>query len=199
MRLIIWLMSHSLYRVRHDGLERIPPRGGAVIVANHVSYVDALLLAGAVNRPIRFVMYKPIYDIPVLNFVFRTGRAVPIAPRREDPDALANALDEIRAGLEAGDVFCIFPEGKLTTDGAIDVFRPGIERIVAATPVPVIPVALRGLWGSFFSRQGRGPFTDWPRKFFRRVDIVAGDVVSPSDVSTASLRARVLELRGAAA
>ena len=199
MRFIIWLMSHSMYRVHHDGLERIPARGGAVIVANHVSYVDALLLAGAVSRPIRFVMYKPIYDIPVLNFVFRTGRAVPIAQRKEDPNALAHALDEIRSGLEAGDVFCIFPEGKLTTDGAIDVFRPGIERIVAATPVPVIPVALRGLWGSVFSRQGRGPFTDWPRKFFRRVDIVAGAAVEPRDVSTETLRAAVLDLRGAKA
>ena len=199
MRFIVWLMSHSMYRVRYEGLENIPERGGAVIVANHVSYVDALLLAGAVHRPIRFVMYKPIYDIPVLNFVFRTGRAVAIAPRREDPLALANAYEEIRRGLAAGDVFCLFPEGKLTTDGAIADFRPGIERIVDATPVPVVPVALRGLWGSFFSRQGRGPFTAWPRQFFRRVDVVAGEAMMPDQVSTDRLRDAVGELRGARA
>ena len=193
MRFIVWLLSHTMYRVTHRGLERIPEKGGAIIVCNHVSYVDALLLAGAVRRPIRFIMFKPIYETPVLNFVFRTGRAIPIAGRRSDAAAYEEAFRQIRGGLADGDLLCIFPEGKLTHDGEIDAFRPGIERILRETPVPVVPMALRGLWGSFFSHHG-GIFRD-PKRFWSRVEIVAGDPVAPQ-ASASELREEVLTLRG---
>ena len=193
MRFIVWLLSHTMYRVTHRGLERIPEKGGAIIVCNHVSYVDALLLAGAVRRPIRFIMFKPIYETPVLNFVFRTGRAIPIAGRRSDAAAYEEAFRQIREGLADGDLLCIFPEGKLTHDGEIDAFRPGIERILRETPVPVVPMALRGLWGSFFSHHG-GIFRD-PKRFWSRVEIVAGDPVAPQ-ASASELREEVLTLRG---
>ena len=155
MRFLVWGLSHSLYRVRHHELEVIPDRGPAVIACNHVSYVDAPLLAGAVRRPIRFVIYKEIYDIPVLNFIFRTGRTIPICTEKEDPDVYEAAFVAIREGLAAGDLLCIFPEGRLTRDGAVGTFRKGIERIVQETPVPVVPMALRGLWGSFCQPRGR--------------------------------------------
>ncbi len=193
MRFIVWLLSHTMYRVTHRGLERIPDKGGAIIVCNHVSYVDALLLAGAVRRPIRFIMFKPIYETPVLNFVFRTGRAIPIVGRRSDAAAYEEAFRQIREGLADGDLLCIFPEGKLTHDGEIDAFRPGIERILRETPVPVVPMALRGLWGSFFSHHG-GIFRD-PKRFWSRVEIVAGDPVAPQ-ASAGELREKVLTLRG---
>ncbi len=193
MRFIVWLLSHTMYRVTHRGLERIPERGGAIIVCNHVSYVDALLLAGAVRRPIRFIMFKPIYETPVLNFVFRTGRAIPIVGRRSDEATYEAAFRQIREGLADGDLLCIFPEGKLTHDGEIDAFRPGIERILRETPVPVVPMALRGLWGSFFSHHG-GIFRD-PKRFWSRVEIVAGDPVAPQ-ASASELREEVLTLRG---
>ena len=141
----------------------MPDRGAAVIVCNQVSYVDALLLAGAVRRPIRFVMFKLIYDLPVLNFVFRTGRAIPIASRNADESALEGAFREIREALAAGDLLCIFPEGHLTADGEIDAFHPGIGRILSETSAPVIPMALCGLWGSFFSRKA-GAFRN-PSRF----------------------------------
>ena len=194
MRFLVWLLSHAMYRVTHRGLERIPERGGAIIVCNHVSYVDALLLAGAVRRPIRFIMFKPIYDMPVLNFVFRTGRAIPIVGRRGDEAAYKEAFREICEGLANGDLLCIFPEGKLTHDGEIDAFRPGIERILRETPVPVVPMALRGLWGSFFSHDG-GIFRN-PKRFWSRVEIVAGDPVAPQAASAGELRERVSALRG---
>ena len=197
MRFLVWALSHSIYRVRHFGLDAIPERGGALIVCNHVSYVDAPLLAGAVRRPIRFVMYKGIYDIPVLNFIFRTGRAIPIAGEREDPAAYQSAFAAIREGLAAGDLLCIFPEGRLTGDGEIGVFRKGVERIVEETPVPVVPMALRGLWGSMYSREGRGAFRKFP-KGLRRVDIVAAAPVAAEQTSSDDLRARVAALRGAA-
>ncbi len=199
MRFLVWLVSHSVYRVRHQGLANIPERGAAVIVCNHVSYADAPVLAGAVRRPIRFVMYKPIYDIPVLNFIFRTGRAIPILGEREDPAVLEAAFEAIREGLAAGDLLCIFPEGKLTPDGELGPFRKGIERILAESAVPVVPMALRGLWGSIYSRQGAGAFRKLPRQIGRRIDLVAAAPVQPQKATADGLRARVLELRGDAA
>ena len=193
MRFLVWLLSHTMYRVTHRGLDSIPERGGAIIVCNHVSYVDALLLAGAVRRPIRFIMFKPIYDMPVLNFVFRTGRAIPIVGRRSDEAAYEESFQEIREGLADGDLLCIFPEGKLTHDGEIDAFRPGIERILQETPVPVVPMALRGLWGSFFSHDG-GLFRN-PKRFWSRIEIVAGDPAAPR-ASAGELREKVSALRG---
>lgn len=194
MRFLIWALSHTLYRVTHRDLDKIPGKGAAMIVCNHVSYVDALLLAGAVRRPIRFVVFKPIFDIPVLNFVFRTGRAIPITGKSLDAETYEEAFRAIREGLGEGGLLCIFPEGKLTADGEIGPFRPGIERILAETPVPVVPVALRGLWGSFFSFK-EGFFRNTGR-FWSRVQVVAGDPVAPARATAEALRNRVLALRG---
>ena len=196
MRFLVWAISHAMYRVRHDGLDTIPEKGPAVLVCNHVSYMDACLLAGAVRRPIRFVMHQNIYRLPVLNFIFRTGRTVPILPEKENPAAYEAAFRDVREGLADGDLFCIFPEGKLTTDGEVDRFRKGIERMVEETPVPVIPMALRGLWGSFFSREGKGAFRRGPGRFWSRVDIVVGETVAAEAVDADNLRERVLALRG---
>ena len=194
MRFLIWALSHTMYRVTHEGLEKIPDAGAAVIVCNHVSYVDALLLAGAVRRPIRFVMFKPIYEIPVLNFVFRTGRAIPIAGKSVDAEAYEAAFRTVREGLNDGDLLCIFPEGKLTENGEIGPFRPGIERIVAETPVPVIPMALRGLWGSFFSFK-EGFFKNTGR-IWSRVQVIADEPVAPAHAAAETLREKVSTLRG---
>lgn len=194
MRFLVWAISHSFYRVRHEGLAAIPEHGPAVLACNHVSYVDALLLAGAVRRPIRFVVYKPIYEIPVLRSVFRASGAIPIAAEHEDPAALEAAFAAIRRALAEGDLLCIFPEGRLTADGRLGVFRKGIERILAETPVPVVPMALRGLWGSFFSRHGKGAFRRLPGRFWSRVTIAAGAPVPPALATAELLRSRVAAL-----
>ena len=196
MRFLVWLISHSMYRVRHHNLEAIPQRGAAILVCNHVSYVDAPLLAGAVRRPIRFVMHKDIHRLPVLNFIFRTSGTIPIAAEKEDPEMFHAAFAAIADALAAGDLLCIFPEGHLTNDGEVDQFRKGIERIVATTPAPVVPMALDGLWGSYFSRQGEGAFHHKRGRFWSRVDIRAGEPVAAADVSADDLRRRVLALRG---
>jgi len=192
MRFLIWMLSHSVYRVRHQNLQAIPEEGAAVLVCNHVSFVDALLIGGAVRRPVRFVMYYRIYDLPVLNFVFRTAGAVPIAGRNEDPEVFERAFARIAEYLTAGELVCIFPEGKLTSTGEIDEFKTGVERILAATPVPVSPVARQGLWGSFFSR---APHKGLFRRFWSRVDIVAGTVL-PADSGRLVLQEQVALLRG---
>ncbi len=195
-RFLVWLLTHTLYRVRHAGLEHIPEKGGALIASNHVSYVDALLIGGEVRRPIRFIMYKPIFDIPVLNFIFRAGGAIPICSRNEDEQAYNAAMDSIAAGLARGDLLAIFPEGQLTRDGEMNEFKAGIERIVQRTPVPVVPIALRGLWGSIFSHSP-GAVKNPLRRFRSKVTVVAGVPLEPEKVSAARLYEVVLALRGA--
>jgi 1-acyl-sn-glycerol-3-phosphate acyltransferase len=196
IRFMVWMLTHTLYRVKHEGLDHIPDEGPCVLVCNHVSYVDALLLAGAIRRPVRFVMFKPIYDLPVLNYIFRTGKTIPIDSKSRNPDIYARAFERVKAELDAGEVVCIFPEGKLTSDGEVDEFKNGIEKIIAINPVPVIPMALQGLWGSMFSHKDGQALTKPPRRFWSRVGLVAGEPVPAAQVSAADLRARVLALRG---
>ncbi len=195
MRFMIWLLSHSMYRVEHRNLELIPDEGPALLVCNHVSFVDALLIGGAVRRPIRFVMYYKIYRLPVLNFIFRTAGAIPIAGRGEDLEIYERAFRKIAEYLKDGELVCIFPEGKLTTDGEISEFKGGMTRVLEETPVPVIPLALQGLWGSFFSRDPqKGLF----RRLWSRVTLVAGPTVAAEEAVPARLREQVLQLRGMA-
>ena len=157
------------------------------------SYVDALLIAGAVRRPVRFVMYYKIFRIPVLNFIFRTAGAVPIAARHEDEATYTEAFERVSHYLSNGEVVCIFPEGKLTTNGEMNEFKAGVERILETNPVPVVPMALRGLWGSFFSRD---PAKGFFRRIWSQVDLVAGSPVAPSEASRQRLQALVGRLRG---
>jgi len=191
MRFMIWLLSHSMYRVEHRNLEAIPDEGAALLVCNHVSFVDALLIGGAVRRPIRFVMYYKIYRLPVLNFIFRTAGAIPIAGRNEDIQIYEKAFTRIAQYLKDGELVCIFPEGKLTADGEMNEFRGGVTRILEETSVPVIPLALQGLWGSFFSRDpNKGVF----HRIWSRVVLVAGEPVQ--DPTPARLQEVVGGLRG---
>ncbi|WP_222911353.1 MFS transporter [Pseudomonas sp. DNDY-54] len=193
MRFLVWLLGHSMYRVRQQGLDAIPDEGPAVLVCNHVSFVDALLIAGAVRRPVRFVMYYKIFQIPVLNFIFRTAGAVPIAARHEDEAIYTEAFERVSRYLSNGEVVCIFPEGKLTADGEINEFKAGVERILEANPVPVVPMALRGLWGSFFSRD---PDKGFFRRIWSQVDLVASAPIAASEANRQQLQAQVSLLRG---
>jgi len=196
MRFMIWLFSHSMYRVSHKGLENVPDKGAALIACNHVSYVDALLIAGVVRRPIRFIMYKPIFEIPVLNFIFRTGGAIPICSPKEDEAVYTAAMDAIAEGLEQGDLLCIFPEGKLTQDGDMNEFRAGIERIIQRSPAPVIPLALQGLWGGFFSHSGPGVFKTPFHRVWSRIKVIGEQPVPPAELSASDLREQILAMRG---
>ena len=196
MRFLIWIITHTMYRVTHTDLNKIPDEGPSVLVCNHVSYMDALIIAGACRRPVRFVMFKPIYDLPVLNFIFRTGKTIPIHSKSADPETYETAFKRISEELQDGEVVCIFPEGKLTQDGEIDVFKNGIEKILQKDPVPVVPIALKGLWGSFFSHKDSKALTGLPRRFWSKVELVAGDAIAAEEVSAALLQEKVAQLRG---
>jgi 1-acyl-sn-glycerol-3-phosphate acyltransferase len=201
MRFLAWLMVRTLYRLRVTGIEEhVPDDGPALLVCNHVSFMDALLLGGAVPRPVRFVMYYKIFRIPVLSWLFRTAGAIPIAGAKEDPELMQRAFAEIDATLARGDLVGIFPEGGLTADGEIATFRPGVERILAARPVQVVPMALRGMWDSMWSRRESRPGRmRLPRRFRARVELVAAPPVPAEQASAAALEEEVRRLRGDAA
>jgi 1-acyl-sn-glycerol-3-phosphate acyltransferase len=196
MRFLAWILIHTMYRVRKEGLDNVPQTGGCIVVCNHVSYVDALVIAACVPRPIRFVMDYRIFKTPVLNWLFRTMQAIPVASARDDPKLKEAAFEAAAQALRDGEIVGIFPEGTLTADGEIARFRPGVERMVKDTPVPVVPMALRGLWGSFFSRSTDGKAMRRFRGMFSKIAIVAAPPVPPDAVTPDALQAEVLALRG---
>jgi 1-acyl-sn-glycerol-3-phosphate acyltransferase len=197
LRFLAWLLIHTIHRVRSIHPERLPQHGAAVLVCNHVSYLDALVIMAVSPRPIRFVMDRGIFRIPLLSWLFRTAGAIPIAPAREDVQAAAQAYADIAQALRDGDLVCIFPEGKLTRDGEIDAFRGGVSKIVAQTPVPVIPLALRGLWGSLLSHGKDNPFErSFRRGPFSRLELAVGEAVAPQAATPELLQQKVAALRG---
>jgi 1-acyl-sn-glycerol-3-phosphate acyltransferase len=198
MRLFVWVLVHVLYRARARGVvENVPRTGACVVVCNHVSFIDALVVGAVVKRPVRFVMDHRIFRTPVLGFVFRTAKAIPIAPKREDEALMEKAFADVKRALEDGDVIGLFPEGKITSTGDLNEFRPGIERIIGETAVPVVPMALRGLWGSFFSRvDGAAMKHPFRRGVLSRIELVAGAPVPASQVSAKGLEEQVRALRG---
>ncbi len=196
MRFLVWILVSMLYRVRPTGLENIPAKGPAMLVCNHVSFVDALLVGGSIRRPVRFVMHYKIFQIPLLRFIFKTAKAIPIASAKEDETLMADAFEKIDEELGAGHIVCIFPEGGITRDGEVQHFRPGIEKIIERRPVPVIPIALDGIWGSWFSRQSGRGLRKFPGRLWAKVSVRIGEAVLPQDVSAAGLELLVRTLRG---
>jgi 1-acyl-sn-glycerol-3-phosphate acyltransferase len=197
MRFLSWVFVNIMYRIKVRGLENIPESGPALLVCNHVSFMDALVIGGSVRRPVRFVMDHNIFRIPVMGFIFRTARAIPIAPAREDSTALVKAFDRIDAELADGEIVCIFPEGKLTRDGEMNEFKRGVEKILERRPVPVVPMALRGLWGSFFShRGGKSAMSRLPRRFWSRIELIATAPVHGDAATASTLQRIVAGLRG---
>jgi 1-acyl-sn-glycerol-3-phosphate acyltransferase len=197
LRFVVWILVHTVYRLDTRGLDNIPEDGPAVIVCNHVSFVDALVITAACRRPIRFVMDHRIFRTPLLGFLFRSSRCIPIAPAKDDPALLERAYDSVAAALDAGELVGLFPEGRITDTGELHPFRPGITRIVNRTPVRVVPLALRGLWGSFFSRKD-GPAMSRPlrRGLFSRIELIGGPALAPDAATPQALHARVAALRG---
>ena len=197
MRFLVWLLIHSVYRLEKKGLENIPEEGAAMLVANHSTFIDALVIAAACPRPTRYVMDHKRFNTPLLSFIFRATRSIPIASAKEDPQMLERAYDEIAKGLTEGDLICIFPEGGLTKDGEIQPFRGGIKRIIDRTPVPVVPIALRGLWASFFGRQGGSLLVRVFRLgLFGKIGMTVGEPVAAQAVTPEGLQAIVARLRG---
>ncbi|MGH8033060.1 MAG: MFS transporter [Luteimonas sp.] len=200
MRFLSWVLVRALYRLDTRGIDHVPEQGAALIVCNHVSYMDALILSAAIPRPVRFVMYDKIFNIPVLRWIFRQAKAIPIAGTKENPELMRRAFAEIEKALDDGELVGIFPEGRLTRDGDIGAFKSGIERILAERPVPVIPMALRGMWSSMWShRDSRIARMRVPRRFRAQIGVVADVPVDGATATADGLKAQVHALRGDAA
>ena len=200
LRFVAWLLVKAVYRLRKQGLEHIPAEGPALLVANHVSFADAVIIMGASPRPIRFLMDHRIFRTPLLGFIFRHCGAIPIAPAKEDPALLEAAFATAAAALANGELVGLFPEGGITRDGQLQPFRPGLSRILAAQPVPVVPLALRGLWGSFFSRiDGAAMKTPFRRGIFSRIELHAATPLSAAEATPAQLESTITRLLNEAA
>ncbi|MGB5492666.1 MAG: MFS transporter [Woeseiaceae bacterium] len=196
MRFLAWLAINVAYRVRPTGLDNIPSSGPVVVVCNHVSFMDPIILGGVVRRPMRFVMWYKIFQMPLLKFFFKTAKAIPIASAKEDRQLMDEAFEKVDAELAAGNVVCIFPEGGITNDGEIQRFRPGIEKIIKRRAVPVVPASLGRLWGSWFSRRKTGGIRKIPGRLFARVPVSFGEPVAPAEVTAEKLELLVRTLRG---
>ncbi|WP_104399278.1 MFS transporter [Vibrio penaeicida] len=194
-RLVLWMFTHTMYRVKHKNLANIPKEGGALIVCNHVSYMDALLMIGACKRQIRFVMEEEYAHFPPIKTLLENGGVIAIDGTNSR--SVRQAFNEVKKALNNGDVVCIFPEGRLTNDGNMNPFMRGMDLILRRSPVPVIPMALKGLWGSYFSRSKDGKACHGlPRRFWSKVEIEAGQPVQPKDATTEYMFEKVSELRG---
>ncbi|MGF1701435.1 MFS transporter [Photobacterium makurazakiensis] len=192
-RFWVWIVSHTMYRVKHKDLANIPSEGGVLIVSNHVSYMDALLLAGACPRPIRFLMDRDIYNLPLIKSFCKACKVIPIDAT--DRKSVMKAFVDVSKHLKEGDVVCVFPEGQLTSDGDIAPFMRGIDLIIKRSPVPVVPIALQGLWGSYFSREGGRALLKIPKRFWSKVNIVVGNPIESTQANSVMLREEVLRLR----
>jgi len=196
MRFMVWILIHTIYHVRKQGLENIPDEGPALLVCNHVSYVDPMIIAGCIRRPVRFVMYYKIYQMPLMHFVFKTAKAIPIAGAYEDRALMEKSFADIEQALKDGDLVCIFPEGSITRNGDIARFKSGLKRALKTTPVPVIPMALNGLWGSAFSRMKRFILWRIAYGFRARINLHIGPAVTPEQATPDLLEQQVRALRG---
>jgi 1-acyl-sn-glycerol-3-phosphate acyltransferase len=207
LRFVAWVLSRFVYRFEIKGDEHIPTEGAAVLVCNHVSFIDAVLLMAASPRPIRFIMDHRIFKVPVLGWLFKLAKAIPIAPQKEDPAAYEAAFAKALDVLREGDLLAIFPEGAITRDGTLQPFKGGVMKIVESARAeglepPVIPMALVNLWGSYFSRielrggQNVAMAKPFRRGFYSRVGLNVGTVVPPAEVQPELLRQRVGALLG---
>lgn len=197
IRFMAWLLIKAAYRLRTEGVEQVPHEGAALLVCNHVSFVDSLVVMSASPRPVRFVMDHRIFRLPLLSYIFRHSGAIPIASAKEDPALMEEAFVQVAKALANGELVAIFPEGGVTRDGELQAFRPGVCRILEANPVPVIPMALSGLWGSFFSRiDGAAMQTPFRRGIWSQIRLRIGAPLSAAEVTPEQLQKVVRQLRG---
>lgn len=197
MRFLAWIYIRCMYRIEVHGVEKhVPDEGPALLVCNHVSYMDALILSSAIPRPIRFVMYYKIFNTPFVSWAFKAARAIPIAGKSEDAELMQHAFDEVDKALAEGELVCIFPEGRLTTDGEIGAFKSGMEHILQKHPVPVVPLAIRGMWASIFSRKGVKSYWRIPGRFRAHIAVIADEPVAGATAKAQDMEVKVKAMRG---
>ena len=169
IRFFIWIIAKTTYRLKYEGRENIPKDGPAFLLPNHSTYIDWAILAATCKRPIRFVMYYQYYYIPVFKYIFQLAGCIPVAQYKDSPEIKEKAFKLMEEAIENGDLVCVFPEGTLTRDGELVKFRSGYERVLERLNTKVIPIAMTGLWGSYFSRKGGRALLKVPKPSRRKL------------------------------
>jgi 1-acyl-sn-glycerol-3-phosphate acyltransferase len=196
LRLVSWLLVHSVYRINKQDLDLIPKTGPALLVCNHVAFVDPAVLLAVIPRPARFVMWYGFYELPVVGRLFKWLNSIPIGNSRNRPELVPEAFEKIAEALEHGELVVVFPEGGITHNGEMNKFQPGIDEILRRTPVPVVPLAIRGMWGTWWSRKKGRAMKGLPTSYMKRLTVVAGPPVSANKASRLVMQKKVLALRG---
>lgn len=179
LRCLNWIITHSFYKVRVLGAENIPTQSGALIISNHASFVDPSLLLASIDRPIRFLMFRPLYEMFPISLAAKGVRAIPISGG-DKPREIALALQEARKRVEAGELVCIFAEGGITRLGLLLPFRKGFERIMDGLQAPIIPAYIDRIWGSIFSFHDGKVFWKLPKRIRYPVTINFGTPMASS-------------------
>lgn len=195
MRVVARFLARTVYRLRVRGHENVPAQGPVLLICNHVSFVDWMLVAAGLRRPVHFVMDHAFFRGRALRWVLRRAKVIPIAAGRENPGQTGKAYESIAAALAAGGVVCIFPEGQITYDGKMNGFKAGVIKVLRKTPVPVVPMALHGLWGTFFSRYGGAAMSRRPKLLGQAVELRIGEPIPAGEIPPiAALEERVRAL-----
>ena len=192
VRAFLWLVTHTFCRVRARNGENVPRQGGALLVSNHISFVDWLPLMAAADRSVRFLMGREYYDSPWIKPFVRIARVIPI-PSEVRPREMIHALHRAGDAIRNGEIVCVFAGGKITRTGELNKFQRGFERIMKNVDSPVVPVALGGVWGSIFSSAGGKFFWKWPRRILYPVTVNFGKPM-PANSTADEVRQAVGEL-----
>jgi acyl-[acyl-carrier-protein]-phospholipid O-acyltransferase / long-chain-fatty-acid--[acyl-carrier-protein] ligase len=196
LRVLLWFLSRIIYRIKVLGKENIPQNGGALLVSNHMSFVDVVLISAATNRPIRFLIFRDVYEVPFIKPFALLMRAIPI-PTEMRPRDIARSFRAASDAIRAGELVCVFAEGHITRTGSLLPFRKGMERIVRGLDAPIIPINLHGVWGSIFSYERERFLWKAPRRMPYRVTVSFGKWL-PSTATSSEVRRAVQELHAAA-
>jgi acyl-[acyl-carrier-protein]-phospholipid O-acyltransferase / long-chain-fatty-acid--[acyl-carrier-protein] ligase len=192
VRFLLWFTTHTIFKIRIVGTENVPRRGPALLVANHMSHVDGMLIGACLQRFVRFMVWKPYYDMKAFHWFFKLTKAIPVGT--SGPRDMVRSIQDARAELKAGHVVCIFAEGAISRTGNLLPFKRGLEKIVDGLDVPVVPVHLDRLWGSVFSFEGGRFFWKWPKRIPYPVTVSFGEPMPAAEANAHSVRQAIAEL-----
>ena len=196
VRFVMEVLSHTFYKLEVHGHEKIPKDGAVILATNHVSYIDWVFIMAASPRPVRFIIDNAFYSLPTGKFWFSQAGLIPIATRKESPEVLEEAFANISQNIQDGHCLGIFPEGWISRDGEMRKFQPGLIKIINKDPAVVVPVTLKGLWGSIFSYEGGKVIFKFPKSFRRTVVVHIGDPIHPGEYCPEKMRNHMLDVLG---
>ena len=196
MRATLWLTSRLCYRVKIINPEKRPSKGPFILVSNHVSFVDWMFISASLRKPVRFIMSYKYLKNPIIKLLLTEAKVIPISNSFDKPDVLLKSFKQIEKELQDNQILCMFPEGKFTTNGKLKNFKTGIEKISKNNQVDVIPVALKGMWGSYWSVKHGDTFFKKPKRIRAQVEVIYGDRVSYEIITAELLQEKVQALLG---